>query len=163
MPIKYTNELKQRAVELVIHAQANPDTAHGAVRRVADELGVSKEALRVWVRKHKDTGLDTPAQSVDLEAENRRLKSELAEAKRANDILKKASAFCRKRSSTAHKSNRCFHRSLPCSIRGRANCAGVTQHVCENCPEHLLRRQIEAVISPVNPGSRNHPVIASDL
>lgn len=25
MPIKYTDELKQRAVELVIHAQANPD------------------------------------------------------------------------------------------------------------------------------------------
>lgn len=93
MPIKYTDELKQRAVELVIHAQANLDTAHGAVRRVADELGVSKEALRVWVRKHKDTGLDTPAQSVDLQVENRRLKSELAEAKRANDILKKASAF----------------------------------------------------------------------
>ena len=93
MPIKYTDELKQRAVELVLHAQANPDTAHGAVRRVADELGVSKEALRVWVRKHKDTGLDTPAQSVDLEVENRRLRAELAEAKRANDILKKASAF----------------------------------------------------------------------
>lgn len=93
MPIKYTDELEQRAVELVLHAQANPDTAHGAVRRVADELGVSKEALRVWVRKHKDTGLDTPAQSVDLESENRRLRAELAEAKRANDILKKASAF----------------------------------------------------------------------
>lgn len=93
MPIKYTDELKQRAVELVIHAQANPDTARGAVTRIASELGVSKEALRVWVRKHKDTGLDTPAQSVDLEAENRRLRAELAEAKRANDILKKASAF----------------------------------------------------------------------
>ena len=93
MPIKYTDELKQRAVELVIHAQANPDTAYGAIMRVADELGVSKEALRVWVRKHKDTGWDTPAQSIDLEVENRRLRAELAEAKRANDILKKASAF----------------------------------------------------------------------
>ena len=93
MPIKYTDELKQRAVELVIHAQANPDTAHGAVRRVADELGVSKEALRVWVRKHKDSGAESPAESINLEAENRRLRAELAEAKRANDILKKASAF----------------------------------------------------------------------
>ncbi|ALC04858.1 hypothetical protein CDES_01970 [Corynebacterium deserti GIMN1.010] len=41
----------------------------------------------------QDTGLDTPAQSVDLQVENRRLRAELAEAKRANDILKKASAF----------------------------------------------------------------------
>jgi transposase len=47
MPVKYTDELKQRAVELVIHTQADPDTAHGAVTRIANELGVSKEALRV--------------------------------------------------------------------------------------------------------------------
>ena len=92
-PSNTPTSLNNAEVELVIHAQANPDTSHGAVRRVADELGVSKEALRVWVRNHKDTGLDTPAQSVDLEVENRRLRAELAEAKRANDILKKASAF----------------------------------------------------------------------
>ncbi|RNE48041.1 transposase [Corynebacterium alimapuense] len=93
MPIKYTDELKQRAVELVLHAQADPDTAHGAVTRIADELGVSKEALRVWVRKHKDSGAHRPAESINLKTENRRLRAELAEAKRANDILKKASAF----------------------------------------------------------------------
>ncbi|MDY5785715.1 transposase, partial [Corynebacterium sp.] len=92
-PVKYTDELKQRAVEFVIHAQADPDTAHGAVTRIAIELGVSKEALRVWVRKHKDSGVESPAESINLEADNRRLRAELAEAKRANDIFKKASAF----------------------------------------------------------------------
>ncbi len=91
MPVKYTPELKQRAIELVLHAQADPVTARGAVTRIAAELGVSKETLRVWVRKHKETGAGTPAESVDLETENRRLRAELAEAKRANDILKKAS------------------------------------------------------------------------
>ncbi len=85
--------LKARAVELVIHAQADPNTANGAIARVAKELGVSKEALRVWVRKHKDSGTATPADSVDLEAENRRLRAELAESKRANEILRRASAF----------------------------------------------------------------------
>lgn len=93
MPVKYTPELKQRAIELVLHAQADPDTARGAVTRIAGELGVSKETLRVWVRTHKQFGVGTPAESVDLEAENRQLRTELAEAKRANDILKKASAF----------------------------------------------------------------------
>ncbi|MDN6382862.1 MAG: transposase [Corynebacterium casei] len=91
MPSKYTPELKQRAIELVLHAQASPDTARGAITRVAGELGLSKETLRVWVRTHKQSGTDTPAESVGLEAENRRLRAELAEAKRANDILKKAS------------------------------------------------------------------------
>ena len=93
MPVKYTPELKQRAIELVLHAQADPDTARGAVTRIAGELGVSKETLRVWVRTHKQSVVGTPAESVDLEAENRQLRAELAEAKRANDILKKASAF----------------------------------------------------------------------
>ena len=93
MPSKYTPELKQRAIELVLHAQASPDTARGAITRVAGELGLSKETLRVWVRTHKQSGTDTPVESVGLEAENRRLRAELAEAKRANDILKKASAF----------------------------------------------------------------------
>jgi len=91
MPSKYTPELKQRAIELVLHAQASPDTARGAITRIAGELGLSKETLRVWVRTHKRSGTDTPAESVDLEAENRQLRAELAEAKRANDILKKAS------------------------------------------------------------------------
>jgi transposase len=93
LPVKYTDELKARAVELVIHAQADPDTANGAITRVAKELGLSKETLRVWVRKHKESGEATPTESVDLETENRRLRAELAEAKRANEILRRASAF----------------------------------------------------------------------
>ena len=54
---------------------------------------MSKETLRVWVRKHKDSGTAGPTDSVDLEAENRSLRAELAESKRANEILKQASAF----------------------------------------------------------------------
>lgn len=50
------------------------------------ELGLSKETLRVWGRKHKGSGKSTPAQSVDSEAENRRWRSELVEAKRANEM-----------------------------------------------------------------------------
>ncbi|WP_350269331.1 transposase [Brevibacterium sp. CBA3109] len=93
MPVKYTDELKARAVELVMHAQADPETASRAITRVANELGLSKETLRVWVRKHKDSGRATPTESVDLEAENRRLRAELTEAKRANEMLRRASAF----------------------------------------------------------------------
>lgn len=68
----------------------------------------AKETLRVWVRKHKETGAGSPAESIDLEAENRRLRTELAGTKRANDILKKASAFSR-RSQAAHRNDRQIH------------------------------------------------------
>ncbi|WP_180957264.1 transposase [Brevibacterium antiquum] len=99
--MKYTDELKARAVELVIHAQAETSTANGAIARVAKELGVSKEALRVWVRKHKDSGKVTPMESVDLEAENRRLRAELAESKRANEILRRASLDSNRQGNTS--------------------------------------------------------------
>ena len=49
MPSKYTPELKARAIELVLHAQGDPDTARGAVSRIADELNISRETLRIWV------------------------------------------------------------------------------------------------------------------
>ena len=93
VPVKYSDEIKARAIELVLHAQADPATANGAITRIASELGLSKETLRTWVRNHKASGRTTPVESVDLEAENRRLRAELAEARRANEILKRASAF----------------------------------------------------------------------
>ena len=120
MPSKYTPELKTRAIELVLHAQADPDTARGAVSRVADELNISRETLRIWVRTHKESGMSAPTESVDLEAENRRLRKELAESQRANEILKKASAFFAADARATHTSSRRLHRRQPCSLRGLA-------------------------------------------
>lgn len=105
--MKYTDELKVRAVELVVHAQDDPEAANGAITRVANELGLSKETLRVWVRKHKDSGKATPAESVDLEAENRRLRAELTEAKRANGILRRASASSTTSATNSESSQSC--------------------------------------------------------
>ncbi|MGO0605962.1 transposase [Brevibacterium linens] len=140
--MKYTDELKARAVELVIHAQADPDTANGAITRVANELGLIKEALRIWVRKHKDSGKATPAESVDLEAENRRLRAELAEAKRANEILKRASAYLPRRSSTAHRSDCRLHRRLSSRVRHHTNRARPVRGCGRDCCELVLRVQV---------------------
>lgn len=93
MPVRYIDEMRSRAVEFVLHAQADPATSPGAVRRVASELGMSKETLRVRVRNHKNSGKSSGAESVDLDAENRRLRAELAESRRVNEILKSAAFF----------------------------------------------------------------------
>ncbi|WP_430384285.1 transposase [Auritidibacter ignavus] len=87
IPVKYTDDLKVRAVELVTHAQADPDTAGGVITSVANELGLSRATSRVLVGQHTNSERATPAGSVDLQSENRRLRAELAEAKRANEIL----------------------------------------------------------------------------
>lgn len=45
MPSKYTPELKQRAIDLVLHGQADPHTSRGAISCIAGELGMSTETL----------------------------------------------------------------------------------------------------------------------
>ncbi|GAA1859462.1 hypothetical protein [Brevibacterium marinum] len=54
MAVKYIDELKASAVELVIYAQYDPETATGAITLVANELGLSKEALRIWVSRTRN-------------------------------------------------------------------------------------------------------------
>lgn len=76
MPVKDTGELKARAVALGIRAQADPETANGAISRVANEHGLRRKTLRVWMRKHQATSGETPAEAVELETENRRLRAE---------------------------------------------------------------------------------------
>lgn len=84
---------KKRAVELVLMAQSNPVTSYGAITRIAAQFDATTDTLRTWIRLHESTGQSTASESVDLVAENRRLRVELAESQRVNEILKKASAF----------------------------------------------------------------------
>lgn len=78
----------------MLHAQADPATAaRGAVTRIAVDLGASKRSLRVWGRKPKQSGADTPAELLDLEAENLRLRAELAKAKRASPSSRRPGGF----------------------------------------------------------------------
>ena len=62
-----------------------------SIRAVAPQLGVGEETLRIWCNRYGPTEPTGPGEP--LEEENRRLRRELAEARRANEILKAASAF----------------------------------------------------------------------
>jgi transposase len=90
---KYTDELRERAVRLVLELRKSSGQRQGAVARVADQLGVNRETLRNWVNQAEvDSGTRPGTSSADaqriaeLERENRELK-------RANEILRAASAF----------------------------------------------------------------------
>ena len=92
-PQKYPDELRERAVAMVLEIREKTGEKHGAIARVARELGVGVESLRGWVNKAEvDSGRRPGTSTADaqriaqLERENRELR-------RANDILKAASVF----------------------------------------------------------------------
>lgn len=50
-PRKYPEELKERATRLAVEARRHPGSKAGAIKRIADQLGIHPEALRTWVRQ----------------------------------------------------------------------------------------------------------------
>lgn len=86
---RYTPEFRAEAVKLV--------TEQGLSQKIAAQrLAIPKGTLANWVAAAKSpTRLATPGalSAVELEAENARLRKELAEARMERDILKKATAY----------------------------------------------------------------------
>ena len=90
---KYPDELRERATRMTLDALADPARAKGAIRRIADELGVHPEALRTWVKKAQVDGGLRPGTTTDEAARIKELEKEVRELRRANEILRKASAY----------------------------------------------------------------------
>jgi transposase len=95
-PRKYSDELRERAVRMVIETlKDNPAMAHKrACHQVGEQLGIPGATLRNWFRSPSRSlpaasgspAVDPAARVAELERENRELR-------RANAILKTASAF----------------------------------------------------------------------
>jgi transposase len=65
-----------------------------AIAAVEQKLGIgSAETLRKWIRRAEVDGGQRPGTTSEEHAEIKRLKREVAELRRANEILKAASAF----------------------------------------------------------------------
>jgi len=95
MPRQYTPEFRQRALRLLDAAlEAQLDISESeAIRSVAAKLGVVEETLRRWRRNSRVDAGQRPGTTTEEHAEAKRFKRELAELRRANEILKATSAF----------------------------------------------------------------------
>jgi transposase len=93
-PSKYPQELRERAVRLVIESKSEYPSEPEATRSIATKLGIgSPEMLRKWVRRAEIDGGTRPGKTSEEIAEIRELKKEVAGLRRANEILNSASAF----------------------------------------------------------------------
>ncbi len=90
----YPPELRERAVRMVAEVTPNYDSQWAAIGAVAQKLGVgTAETVRKWVRQAEVDAGQRPGPTSEELAEIKRLKREVAELRRANEILKAASAF----------------------------------------------------------------------
>jgi transposase len=88
-PRKYPPELKERALRLWRSEQPRRPIAH-----VARELGIHPEAMRTWIRQDEADRGERDDRPITAEVEElRRLRKEVAELRRANEILRAASAY----------------------------------------------------------------------
>jgi transposase len=92
-PRKYPDELRERATRLVVEARRDPASAVGAIRRIADQLGIHPEALRTWVKQAETDAGERPGTTSGDAERLAVLEREVRELRRANQILKSAASF----------------------------------------------------------------------
>ncbi|MDU6928500.1 MAG: transposase [Dermabacter sp.] len=138
-PRKYPDELRERAVRMVLDAlKDEPGSQRGVFRRVGEQLGINPETLRGWVRRIQIDAGDRPGTTTDDANRLAELEKEVRELRRANAILKSASAFSR-RSSTAPVAELLIHRRAQGRVRNRADLPGPARGRTADRSEHLLR------------------------
>ena len=90
---RYSQAQKEQAVRLVQQLREETGEHHGAVVRVARQLGFGVESVRKWVVRAEIDGGQRPGTTPEDNAKIRRLEQEVRELRRTNAILKTASAF----------------------------------------------------------------------
>ena len=53
-PLKYTPEVRERAIRLLEEVRAQHPSDWSAIQAIASKIGCNPETLRAWYRKHQD-------------------------------------------------------------------------------------------------------------
>lgn len=90
---KYPEELRERAVKMVLEIRDREGKGRGEIARVGRQLGIHPEALRTWIRQAEIDGGTRPGITSEDSRRIAELEREVRELRRANEILKAASAY----------------------------------------------------------------------
>ncbi len=92
-PSRYSPEVRERAVRMLLEHQEEYDSQWAAMGSIASKIGCTTETLRKWVRQaERDIGR-RPGLTTDEKQRLKELERENRELKRANEILRLASAY----------------------------------------------------------------------
>ena len=90
---RYSPEVRERAVRLVLEHQGEHDSQWAAIGSIAGKIGCNAETLRGWVRQAERDDGKRPGLTTAERERLKQLERENLELKRANEILRKASAY----------------------------------------------------------------------
>ncbi|HSS56078.1 MAG TPA: transposase [Gaiellales bacterium] len=89
---RFSPKQRAKAVRIVFEARPSYPSQWAAIESVAAKIGASSETLRKWVRRAEVDGGQRPGLTSEEAAEIKKLRREVAELGRANEILKAAAA-----------------------------------------------------------------------
>ena len=92
---RYDQETKDRVIRMCMERreEAPHESRSASYRRLHDLTGIPVDTMRGWVDRARIDAGDKPGLTTTEREEIKALKKEVAELKRANEILKTASAF----------------------------------------------------------------------
>jgi len=144
----YPPELRERAVRMVAEVRPEYPSDWPAIKAVAAKLGIGgAETLRKWVRQAEVDGGTRPGVTSEESAELRKLRAEVRELRRANEIPRRPRLSSR-RSSTARSADRAVHQRAQGPFRGRADLPGADRARMPDRPVYLLRRRPPVALRP---------------
>ena len=92
-PSRFSPEVRERAVRMVLEHEAAHDSQWAAITSIAEKIGCTAETLRKWVRQAERDAGTRPGLTTEERERLKQLERENFELRRANEILRLASAY----------------------------------------------------------------------
>ncbi len=92
-PSRYSPEVKERSVRMVLEHQGEHASQWAAIGSIAAKIGCTAETLRKWVRQTERDQGQRPGLTTEERERLKQVERENRELRRANEILRKASAY----------------------------------------------------------------------
>ena len=91
--LKYTPEIRERAVQLLIESEKDYPSNWAAITAIAPKIGCTPETLRAWHQKHLDQQNPIKVQQISDQEKMKQMEREIKELKRVHSALGYVSPF----------------------------------------------------------------------